>query len=380
MEKWISVIVPVYNVEKYLAECIESILNQTLQEIEVVLVDDGSQDQSGLICDRYALKDERVRVFHQENKGPIEARRKGLLESRCRYVTYVDGDDFIAQDAYARAVPAMRENVDLVIFEITRYYDAYYQKKEDLDFCEGRYYQTEIEEKIWPEMIWKKEMERFGVDPSLCNKVMKRSLALSCFQKMPKLRFHYGEDMAIVYPALKEAQSIEMIAHSYYNHRQRARSEVAGYFRDGDYFKKLYMLYEYLTRRFCNIPMFQEQIEYFYMNSINLRKWAYGDRKEPLKYLFPFDQVRKNDKIILYGAGVVGLAYKNQIEKISYCTIVLWVDRNYKQYASGDVSAIEEIGKVSYDRVVLAIENDQVRENVKSDLLHMGVNQEKIVS
>lgn len=380
MEKLISVIVPVYNSEQYLEECIDSILKQSFEEIEVILVDDGSIDRSGLICDRYAAADERVRVFHQENKGPIEARRKGLLESRCSYVTYVDGDDFLERDAYVRAILAMQDQVDLVIFGMTRYYSSFYKKNEDSDFCEGRYNKTEIEEIIWPGMIWNKEKERFGVDPSLCNKIMRRDLALSCFQMMPKLRFHYGEDMAIVYPALKEARSVEVIRHSYYNHRQRERSNVPEYFRDDAYFDKLYMLYQYLTRRFGENRVFQEQIEYFYMHAVNLRRQIYGDRAEPVKYLFPFDKVSKKDKIVLYGAGAVGQAYRKQLEKIPYSTVVLWVDKNFKQYQNGTVSSLEEMREATYDKVVLAIENCQVREDVRSDLIHMGVEQEKIVT
>ncbi len=91
----ISVIVPVYNAEQYLCECIESILNQTLTDIELILVDDGSPDNSGAICDEYAKKDIRVKVFHQENRGVSAARNLGIDNAQGKYITFVDSDDYI---------------------------------------------------------------------------------------------------------------------------------------------------------------------------------------------------------------------------------------------------------------------------------------------
>lgn len=92
----ISVIVPVYNTEEYLCRCVDSILAQTFTDFELLLVDDGSTDASGAICDEYAEKDSRVRVFHQENKGVSAARNAGLQEAAGQYVMFCDGDDYVA--------------------------------------------------------------------------------------------------------------------------------------------------------------------------------------------------------------------------------------------------------------------------------------------
>ena len=94
----ISVIVPVYNKEKYLEQCIDSILGQTYQELEVLLVDDESTDASGAICDRYGQKDRRVRVFHQKNGGPTAAVMTGLREAAGDYYTFIDSDDYVSKD------------------------------------------------------------------------------------------------------------------------------------------------------------------------------------------------------------------------------------------------------------------------------------------
>ncbi len=111
MEKpLISVIVPVYNVKQYLRRCVDSILKQTYENIEIVLIDDGSTDESGAICDRYAQKDVRVKVIHKENGGLSDARNKGMQEARGEYFAFVDSDDYIAKDYMAYLFELIVEN------------------------------------------------------------------------------------------------------------------------------------------------------------------------------------------------------------------------------------------------------------------------------
>ena len=96
----ISVIVPVYNVEKYLHRCVDSILAQTFNDFELLLIDDGSKDKSGAICDEYAAKDSRVRVFHKENGGVSSARNLGLENAKGDWIIFIDSDDWIADDMF----------------------------------------------------------------------------------------------------------------------------------------------------------------------------------------------------------------------------------------------------------------------------------------
>lgn len=91
----VSVIVAIYNVADYLPRCIESITQQTYHELEIVLVDDGSTDSSGVICDKYAVKDSRISVIHKENGGAYSARNAGLKSSRGQYILMIDGDDYM---------------------------------------------------------------------------------------------------------------------------------------------------------------------------------------------------------------------------------------------------------------------------------------------
>ena len=110
-----SVIVAIYRVEDYLPRCIESILEQTHNNFELILVDDGSPDGSPLICDEYAKKDRRVKVIHKKNGGLVSARKAGLKIAQGEYICFVDGDDFVSNDmleTYERALG--REKVDVI--------------------------------------------------------------------------------------------------------------------------------------------------------------------------------------------------------------------------------------------------------------------------
>ena len=106
----ISVVIPVYNIEKYLCSCVDSVLGQTDTELEVLLVDDGSEDAGGRICDGYAARDSRVRVLHQENRGLSAARNRGIAEAAGEYIMLVDSDDYIEPDMCRKLLEALEES------------------------------------------------------------------------------------------------------------------------------------------------------------------------------------------------------------------------------------------------------------------------------
>lgn len=110
-EAFVSVVVPVYNVEQYIGRCIESILNQTHKNLELILVDDGSPDRSGEICDEYALKDSRIKVIHTENRGVSYARNTGLDNSTGEYLFFVDSDDWIESNHIEKLLPVDGEDL-----------------------------------------------------------------------------------------------------------------------------------------------------------------------------------------------------------------------------------------------------------------------------
>ena len=112
----VSVIIPIYNSEKYLHECLDSVINQTYKDIEIILVDDGSTDKSSSICDEYAKKDERIKVFHTSNNGPSHARNIGIDNATGEYIVFQDSDDYIELNMIEDTVKeALKSDSDLVI-------------------------------------------------------------------------------------------------------------------------------------------------------------------------------------------------------------------------------------------------------------------------
>ena len=116
MDELISVIVPVYNVEKYLNRCVDSIINQTYKNLEIILVDDGSPDNCGRICDEYAKKDSRIKVIHKENSGVSSARNKGIDIAKGKWISFIDSDDWIEEDYFKLMLSSAKENdADIVL-------------------------------------------------------------------------------------------------------------------------------------------------------------------------------------------------------------------------------------------------------------------------
>lgn len=128
MEK-LSIIVPVYNVEKYIGRCMESLLNQTYKNIEIILINDGSTDKSGEMCDKYALQDNRVTVFHQKNEGVSSARNTGIKNATGKYITFVDPDDWVELDMYENIISKFNDEIDAVFCTNVEEYETETGKK-----------------------------------------------------------------------------------------------------------------------------------------------------------------------------------------------------------------------------------------------------------
>ena len=129
----ISIIIPVYNVEEFICECVDSILSQRFSDFEIILVDDSSPDKCPEICDEYARQDERIKVIHQKNGGLSNARNTGLSHARGKYVWFVDSDDFLAENALKTISEYFEDNPDIIKFNVLSYYLEKFRNKVDVD-------------------------------------------------------------------------------------------------------------------------------------------------------------------------------------------------------------------------------------------------------
>lgn len=141
----ISIVVPVYNVADYLPQCIDSIRNQTYTSWELILVDDGSKDESGELCDKFAETDERIKVIHIQNSGVSTARNIGLKNARGIYVAFVDGDDWIEPDMYEKLIVPMQDGADIAFCRLSSSLTYYYTYTvQSLLSADGRDYVIQI--------------------------------------------------------------------------------------------------------------------------------------------------------------------------------------------------------------------------------------------
>ena len=253
----ISVIVPVYNVESLLAKCIESILAQTYDNLEIFLVDDGSKDASGRICDEYAAKDSRIRVIHKENGGQSSARNMALEIMTGEYVAFVDSDDWLEPDAYAPMMELMLETqVKLVC--AGRYDVEASTGEKTPGLCPERREVISAEEMLGRLFVWD------NCDSAPWDKLYHRSL-------FDTLRFpgrSNFEDVAIVYKLIEEAGMVAMLPKAMYNYYHRAGStSLSGLTARTFYFEEYTQ--EILDHVQQKYPAIAQQALYFHARALN---------------------------------------------------------------------------------------------------------------
>lgn len=362
--KSLGVVIPIYNTELYLRKCIESILKQNMENLKVVLVDDGSSDSSPQISDEYALKDSRVQVIHQTNKGKIESRYTGAVQLKTDYITFVDSDDWISEGAYTILCEYMEKEIDVISYKIVRYVNDDYQIKSGGKIKEGLFLGEDYRNNICSAMIWDEEINSCGVDPSLCNKLFKREILMPQLEKAREICVGYGDDVAVVYPTLYAANSYAIVDSYKYYHRRRFEGQIPEYFLDENYYKNLTGLYEYLRNRFENSSDYVRQLDMFFSYSASLRLRKYGTEYKSVRYLVPFDQVPPKSRVVLYGAGKVGKAYYKQINELGYCDIIAWVDKQKKQSEGIEISNCEVLKDRGFDYVLIALKSKEAAEEI----------------
>ena len=201
-----SVIVPVYKVEKYLSGCIESVLNQTFSDFELILVDDGSPDRCPEICDDYQKKDARIKVVHKTNGGLASARRAGIKEAKGDYVFNLDSDDLIENDTLECAYKIIKDkNCDILSFSYRWVKNGRTVNITNDGLDEGFYVGEDIEKHIYPRLLMNKNMNHMSY--YLSGKAVKREL-LTPHQLNVSEKISLGEDLCCVIPCYLHAKSV----------------------------------------------------------------------------------------------------------------------------------------------------------------------------
>ena len=205
----VSVIVPVYNVEKFLPQCIDSLLAQTHPDLEIILVDDGSKDSSGSICDAYAQQDSRVTVLHQENRGQAAARNLGIREAKGEYIGFVDSDDFVESNMYESMLRAALQH-DAQIVSCGMY---------AVDIQGNVLFESHVlpKERVYSADAAAEQLLTFGtLNVSCCDKLFRRNL----FDDVKYPEGQTNEDAAIIFDLMLQAEKVVHIGLPMYSYRQ----------------------------------------------------------------------------------------------------------------------------------------------------------------
>ena len=354
----ISIIVPIYNEEKYLIRCVDSICGQTYADLEIILVEDGSTDSSGRICDEYVLKDTRIKVIHKENGGLVSARKAGIRAATGQYVGSVDGDDWIEPDMYEKLYHGLKAyNVDAVM--CGRFDDTgSVSKRVYHGVGEGRYDKEKLIAEVYPQMIVGEVFFDWNIFPGIWDKLFKREKIIP-YQMDVDDRIAMGEDAACIYPALLNVDSIYVMHECLYHYRQTTSSMIKSNRDYRDERVRFYLLYNTVSKSFEKYKGIYDLREQWlkYMLFLMLpRADSLYCGFDGLDYLFPFSGIKKGSRIVLYGAGTYGQRLYNYLEKTNFCHVVLWLDKNYMelQKMGLKVSRPDELETSDCDKVVIA--------------------------
>ncbi len=435
----VSVIIPVYNAEKYIAKCLDSLIGQSLKDFEIICVDDGSKDSSLSILQEYAQKNDRIRVVSQPNSGAGPARNRGMDLAGGKYLSILDADDFFDRDMLEHAVrEAEAKELEITIYDVWDYDDMTGEVTPNYGALVKGDYENVIEEAgVLSIENFSEHIFNFTWGCAW-NKLFLRQFVVKNHLRFQAVRL--ADDIYFTLLALVKAKRIGVLNERLVYYRinnpmsQQGQTDktpmeffeayhalqqtlIAENLYDrvktsflnralGNCVHRLDMLFSYepyeclytrLKEEFFDVFGFEKEDEtiytsrkiyecyqkikncqideYLFMQGQRLKKFM--QREWHIYYQFPFERIKSCKRIVLYGAGEVGKSYYYQIYGSSI-SIALWVDKNWK-VCGEPVEAPERIANVKYDCIIIANAEREIAGEIKDYLLDMGVDSKKIV-
>ena len=369
----LSVIVPVYNTEEYLNRCMESITNQTYKNLDIVLVDDGSTDRSGQICDLWAKKDKRVKVCHKDNGGLVSARKEGVLLSKGIYIAHLDSDDWIELEMYEEMIQlATKNDADVVTSGIIRDY-ANHTVVEQEAILPGVYRGKHLREELWPNIVDVNHFFKTNLNIHITNKLFRRELLLKHQMELPN-SVKIGEDAAVVYPVLFDATCIVVSGKCYYHYviHQSSMMNAKSNSENGcDDIEHLFL--KRIDEKSSNIMNIGQQLSTVIQY---IRLFENPDKAIKIQdnRVVPFTNLVQGNKVIIYGAGRVGTRVHESLCKTDFCDVVGWCDK----IVTGQVISLDDALSYNFDRIIIAILITDIADEVEKLLMDKGISKEQI--
>lgn len=378
-QPFFSIIIPIYNAMPFLEQCVDSLLNQTFSDIEIILVNDGSTDEGLFLCQDYERRDERITVWDQKNAGRVAARKAGVRLAKGQYISFVDADDWVEKDMYSQIYKQMEKNgksADIVAFGlIEEYGDRQIARKETV---KAGFYEKETLEQLKEHILYDGYFFGFGMLPHLCDKVFRREVLLSSGFMEIDGDISYGEDTAASFRACLNSRSLQVLEITPYHYRQGNYTNGLRTLQVGqENFRSLYREFQIGMKKYPYRDAYEWQVVFYFWFVLLLRQF---ESLQSGDYLFPYSQNVFGKKVVLYGAGGFGIEVYKYIQKTGCCEITGWIDR---EYASQDkeelpLESLGSIYKKPFDYILITILNERTAWAIKEELCKNGIPPEKI--
>lgn len=376
----VSIIVPIYNIEPFVEECIQSIINQSYKNIEIILVNDGSTDKSGNICDKYNHIDSRIKTIHKTNGGLINARKTGLKQATGDYILYIDGDDWVEPNLVQYYIESVTKyNADVII---SAHMENLSGRIEILPntISPGFYNKEDLISKVYPKMLYNGKFSQFGIFSYVWGKMYRKEILIQNQLNVDENIF-IGEDAACLYPTLLDANSLVILDQPFYHYRQRVDSLIKT--QKKNEINKIITFYNYLKEIFNKknyLKLMLPQLQFFVLSLLTVRSEG-PSLYNKLKYLYPFDGVKYNDNIVICGGGTFGQHLYKRLKNIKQNKIVAWVDEWFEYYSKLGlpINSFEYLNNLEYDFIVIALIDEDISNQTMLNLINMGIDKNKII-
>lgn len=375
MDKLVSIIIPVYNTDTYIEECIKSVCNQEYSNLQIIVVDDGSTDSSIKICEKLQKEDGRIKIIKNIHKGAVYTRKCGVENAIGEYVAFVDSDDYVDKKLIGRLLKHMDEDVDMVSSNMY----AFSINTEVImgsSLPHGTY-----EKEQWygnfNKLIYNEEANTWGLFQSLSGKLFRRNKLWEIIREEND-EISLGDDAAVVYPYALESDKIILTDDCLYHYRVNETSMT--HTLEVNVFQKIYDFMKYMQIKIQEYPdewqldkQLHKYMFHFLQNSILS---VYGI-KIGIAYSIE-RRFKKKDRIALYGVGGVGKSLfnilNNEVDKI----ILYDKSKAGQIYKNRIILSPNDINQDDFDYIIIAIKNEETARKITKVLLNQGVSKNKI--
>lgn len=327
----ISVVVPIYNVDAYLYQCVSSIVGQTYRHLEIILVDDGSTDNALEICEYFRKMDARVKVIMQPNSGLVSARKAGLNATTGDYVFYVDGDDWIEPDCLLHYHQlAVEHGADMVIGDYKREFLGNFLTVRNT-MSPGVYDRNRIEKEVLPTMISHGTFFSHGLKTYSWGKLYRRSLILDLQNQVPD-SIIVAEDSALIYPAIARSLTIVIGDMALCNYRQRPNSILKSTDFDQREIERIATAFRYLATALnsSRSPFgFKSQLQSYFAAIVTIRSGAFLSSEDLYDMFEVFGPLAPGARLAVYNSGSFGQHVYKRLQNSSAYVLADWYDKDH---------------------------------------------------